>query len=241
MKKQAWVYVLSVIVIGVILALTASLQIKINSSNETLAAALLVALATLGQLGRVMYMSTGDSGQGTSWYTPLLAFMFAGVLVLPPYLLVALIVVPHLVEWAIERTRKTNFLKAWYIQPFNIATHLICGLGAWQLYALLNYYICTPAMDPMCGRLIAAVLAGGMYLVINHYLVGQALVLACGVSWVQSGVLNIKNAACDGAFLIGGLITSLLIQFTPLVVVPILLLMTVVQRRIAVSLVKSSV
>ena len=93
MKKQAWVYVLGVIGIGVILALLASMQIKFDNLNEALAAVLLVVLATLGQLGKVVYLSKEGTAQGTSWYTPLLAFIFAGVLVLPPYMLVALIVV----------------------------------------------------------------------------------------------------------------------------------------------------
>lgn len=242
MKKQAWVYVLGVIAVGValsLLALLASFQIKFDSSDKLLIAILLVALATVGQVGKVSYLSKGTTSSGTSWYTPLLAFLFAGVLVLPPYMLVVLILVPHLAEWAIERVRKTDFLKAWYIQPFNIATHLICGLVAWELYTLVTPLICTSLDDVMCGRLVASVIAGGVYLLMNHYLVGQALVLACGVSWVQSGVLNLKHTAVDAAFMLGGLAISMLLQFTPLVVLPIALAMTYAQRRIAISLVKS--
>ena len=241
MNKRAWAYVISVIVVGVALALAASLQVEAAGAQNVLVAILLLALATLGQLGKVVYTSRGITTSGTSWYTPLLAFMFAGVLVLPPYMLIALIAVPHLVEWAVERVRKTDFLKAWYIQPFNIATHIICALAAWEIYNITTPQICNMVGDGMCGRVFAAFLAASVYLVVNHYLVGQALVLACKITWMQSGVLNVRNTACDAAFLIGGLAISLLMQFSPLVIIPIILLMILAQRQMAVSLVKSPV
>lgn len=201
---------------------------------------MLLLLATGSQLGKVLYKSDGEKGRSTSWYTPLLSFMFAGVLVLPPYMLVALVVIPHLAEWAIERARNTPFLRQWYIQPFNIATHIICSLLAWQLYVAVVPMIEGWLSSLLITKLMASALAGLIYLVINHYLVGQAMVLACNVSWFESGVLNMKNAGVDAVFLAAGVGTSLLLQFTPYIVIPIILALMYLQRRFAVAMVQSA-
>ena len=241
MNKHALTYIAGVIFIAAML-LTLTLFQHYNgiANSQLLIAALLLLLATGSQLGKVLYKSDGEKGKSTSWYTPLLSFMFAGVLVLPPYMLVALVVIPHLAEWAIERARNTPFLRQWYIQPFNIATHIICSLLAWQLYVVVVPMITGWLLSSLMAKLMASALAGLIYLVINHYLVGQAMVLACNVSWLESGVLDMKNAGVDAMFLAAGVGTSLLLQFTPYIVIPIILALMYLQRRFAVAMVKAA-
>lgn len=242
MNKNALIYILCVIALGAALSLITVRQIDCCvTSNQYLLALFLVLLATGSQLGKVLYKSRGETGSGTSWYTPLLSFIFAGVFVLPPYMLVAVVVVPHLMEWAIERARKTPFLRAWYIQPFNIATHIICSLLAWEIYVVTTPILTTLLPGNLAAKLLASMLAGLVYLIMNHYLVGQVMVLACQVTWMQSGVLNLKNAACDAGFLLAGVGTALLMTLTPLVVLPLITLLLFMQRRLAVTLVRSSV
>lgn len=242
MNKNALIYILSIIALGTALCFVTVRQIDCCAApNDYLLALFLVLLATGSQIGKVLYKSQGETGSGTSWYTPLLSFIFAGVFVLPPYMLVAVVVVPHLVEWAIERARKTPFLRAWYIQPFNIATHIICSLLAWEIYVVATPMLTTLLPSNLAAKLLASVLAGLVYLIMNHYLVGQVMVLACRVTWMQSGVLNLKNAACDAGFLLAGVGTALLMTLTPLVVLPLITLLLFMQRRLAVTLVRSSV
>lgn len=241
MNKHALTYIAGVILVAtMLLVLTLFQRSSGVARNQLIIAALLLLLATGSQLGKVLYKSNGEKGKSTSWYTPLLSFMFAGVLVLPPYMLVALVVIPHLAEWAIERVRNTPFLRQWYIQPFNIATHIICSLLAWQMYVVVAPALATGLSMPLLAKLITSALAGLIYLVINHYLVGQAMVLACNVSWIESGVLDMKNAGVDAMFLAAGVGTSLLLQFTPYIVIPIVLALTYFQRRFAVAMVKSA-
>lgn len=241
MNKHALTYIAGVILLATMLFVLTLFQRSNDIANgQLLIAALLLLLATGSQLGKVLYKSNGEKGKSTSWYTPLLSFMFAGVLVLPPYMLVALVVIPHLAEWAIERIRNTPFLRQWYIQPFNIATHIICSLLAWQIYGAVAPRLESWLSMPIFDKLIASALAGLIYLIINHYLVGQAMVLACNVSWLESGVLDMKNAGVDAMFLAAGVGTSLLLQFTPYIVIPIILGLLYLQRRFAVAMVKSA-
>ena len=87
-------------------------------------------LATLAQLFKALFRSDQKSERGTTTYTPKLIVLFAGIYLLPPPLLVMLVVIPHLVDWVKERLTKSANLAKWYIQPFNIATHLLAGLAA---------------------------------------------------------------------------------------------------------------
>lgn len=240
MNKSASIYTYSVIALGLALFLFVLLQTGCCAqSNDYVLAACLIIVATGSQIGKVLYESRGESSNGTSWYTPLLSFMFAGALVLPPYMLVVLVAIPHFVEWAVERTRKTPFLRAWYIQPFNIATHIICCLVTWEIYLWIMPMLTGMLTNDLAAKLLTSALAGLAYLVVNHYLVGQVMVLACRITWGQSGVLNLKNAACDAGFLLVGVITALAINFSALIGLLLIIPLLFVQRRLAVTLVSA--
>lgn len=232
LSKKATLYIGGVIVLGAALSLTSQLRIEWRAaSSELLVAMVMVALAAASLFGKVVFMSRADARNATSWYTPLLGILFAGSLVLSPQMIVALVAFPHVVEWLLERARKTPFLRSWYIQPFNFATHLVCSLAAWGTYVAAHSHMSMP---------VAAIVAAFVYLTVNHYLVGQVLVLACKMRWVESGVLNAKNLAADGAFLVAGIGTAALIHVSPVIAIPIVLLLILAQRQLARALVHSA-
>src|SRR5947209_6789020 len=92
--------------------------------------ALLAVLATLPQLFKA------EAPNHVLFYASPV-FFFAGVLLLPPRLIVLLIALPHVVEWIRERIRHSPHLRAWYLQPFNVAMYTIAALGAHATYTAL--------------------------------------------------------------------------------------------------------
>jgi thiol-disulfide isomerase/thioredoxin len=102
------------------------------------------------------------------WSFPL---AFAGALLLQPFLFTLLIIIPHLIEWAKERLRNGTHLRAWYIQPFNISVHIIAGLTAYWIHAVLN----PNASYISLVSVIATTLAALIYVALNHVLIGMAL------------------------------------------------------------------
>lgn len=179
MSRRAWLYIAVVLVLAGALSGFAFFG-AIWPWSAWLPFAMLTVLATLAQL----FVANGPK------YTAFFAtsvFLFAGVLLLPPQLFVLLALVSHAVEWAWVKARGTygQHLRAWYIQPFNIAKHIIAGSAAHWVYSAL-----VSAGTPM----IVVLLIGAVtYLFFNEYLVGQVLVLARGLSWKETGILTVEN------------------------------------------------
>jgi diguanylate cyclase (GGDEF)-like protein/putative nucleotidyltransferase with HDIG domain len=170
----------------------------------------LTILATLSQLFEVV------APNRQSYYATLV-FFFAGVFLLPPGLFVFLVSIPHLVELAKARITRSGRLRAWYIQPFNIITHILAGAGARLAYNALNVNA-----DGLIrvSPVLAAAAAAIVYVVINHLLIGQALRLARGVSWRESGILDPENLVSDLALLCLGYIVSVLWAINPWLSIP---------------------
>jgi Na+/phosphate symporter len=156
---------------------------------------------------------------GRQSYYPHLVFLFAGMLLLPPFLFVLLVVIPHLVEWMRKRLAKSAMLRAWYIQPFNIATHLIAGIAARWVFISLAPDAAT-LTTPVS---LLAVTAGALaYVCLNHLLIGLVLVVARGIRLRESGVFELANLLSDLIQLCLGYIIAILWQLSPWLVVPAL-------------------
>src|SRR6266498_1304943 len=168
MSKRAWVYVLSVIAIGAIVSVAAFASFA-ASQAEWEAFVVLTAFATFTQLFKSLFKSKTQSNEASTSYSPTLVFFFAGVLLLSPFLFVLLVIIPHLIEWAKDHFQKTGNLPVWYIQPFNIANHIICGLAA--IFAVTVLY--SVPLTIQFPTLLICLIAGVMiYATLNHILVG---------------------------------------------------------------------
>jgi len=115
---------------------------------------------------------------GRQSYYPHLVFLFAGMLLLPPAYFVLLVAVPHLVEWVRKRLANSPMLRNWYIQPFNISTHLVAGFAArWVFVSLVS----EPRTFTTPAAMLAVMLSALVYVLINHLLIGFVIFLARGI------------------------------------------------------------
>jgi diguanylate cyclase (GGDEF)-like protein/putative nucleotidyltransferase with HDIG domain len=227
MSKRAWVYIWGVLTAGAVLTGLA-LRDLAQSTSQWLIFTILVVLAIVAHL----FKARGGSHE--AWHANLV-FFFTGLLLLPPSLFVLLVIVPHLVEWAKERLVNSPSLRNWYIQPFNIATHIIAGSAARWVYT-------TPGADTAVflspSSVLAAIAAAFTYVFLNHVLVGQALVIARGVSWRKSGILDIENLLTDLILLLLGYIVAVLWQLNPWLIVPGLSPLLLIYRALTIPQLK---
>jgi diguanylate cyclase (GGDEF)-like protein/putative nucleotidyltransferase with HDIG domain len=166
-------------------------------------------LAIAGQFLEVKY--------GRDSYYPHLMPFFAALVLLPPSAFGLVVVIPHTVEW-IKRQLEGNPY-SWYIQPFNIATHIIAGISAQWVFLHLGGTLTEFSLQ---STLMAAIPALLTYVAINHLLIGQILVLARRVSWSESRVLAFEALATDTAMMSLGYVAALLWVLTPWLVLLVL-------------------
>jgi diguanylate cyclase (GGDEF)-like protein len=201
MTMRAWIYVGAILCSGIILSMVAFIA-GAPGSGSLMDFLLLVGLATTAQL----FKSEAPSHQ---LYHPTLIFLFAGVLLLEPGWFVLMVIITHLVEWVKEAATKSQHLRAWYIQPFNISMHILVGYGARLLFLTLNP---GPRVFDTLAAMVAATVAALMYALLNHLIVGQVLVLARGISWRESGILEVENISTDFVMLTMGYVVTILME-----------------------------
>ncbi|MBI4788326.1 MAG: diguanylate cyclase [Chloroflexi bacterium] len=211
MSRRAWLYIVCVWLTGIAVSTYALLSFSLSQA-DLLTFGCLVILATLAQL-----YAARAPGHQSYHFTPVL--IFAGVLVLSPLLVVLLVAIPHLVEWGKERWAKSARLRNWYLQPFNIATHILAAaLAQWAFVAVAGNVTLIVSPRP----LIAAVGASVIYLLLNHTLVGIAVLTARRVSLHDSGILNVENLLTDWILLLMGVTVAVLWAVHPLLILPAL-------------------
>ncbi|MBI5031467.1 MAG: diguanylate cyclase [Chloroflexi bacterium] len=231
MSRRAWTLVLGTIFAGTILG-SYSLLNSVSSGADLATLGVLALLSTLSQVYKSIFKSAKKSEtEGNISFSLLLIFLSAGVFLLPANFFVLLVLIPHLFEWAKARLQKSTSLRAWYIQPFNIANHICCGLLAQQTYQFIN---ATISNQVSLSRPLAALVALVIYLVLNQALTGLAVVLARGSTWKNTGMLQWSTLIPDFMLLCLGYPFALLWTLNPgyslFVLSPVLL----IQRALAV-------
>jgi diguanylate cyclase (GGDEF)-like protein/putative nucleotidyltransferase with HDIG domain len=232
MSRRAWIYIWGVLTAGVLLCGFAGVGFAgaefIAAKEQWPTFLALTLFATLAQFLEA-------EAPGRQSYYPHTIFFFAGVLLLHPFYFALLIIIPHLIEWAKERLINSAHLRAWYIQPFNIAVHVIAGMTAYWLHGVpavgTTLYL-TPA------TIAAVTLAALAYVVLNHFLVGLALVLARGVSWRDSGVLEFENLLTDFIMIYLGYVVAVLWRINPLLIIPALSPLVLMYRALMIPTLK---
>lgn len=170
---------------------------------------LLVLAVTLTQSFQV------NSSNGHSYY-PDSVFFMAGAFLLQPTQFCLLVLIPHLVEWIQIRLTKSDRLKEWYIQPFNIATHILAGFAALLTQHLLEAYLYSSARLP-CIILIAL-----SYILVNHALVAGFLRIMRRLSLRSSGLFKFDSLAPDLVMACLGYVVYILWQLDFWLIVPAL-------------------
>jgi diguanylate cyclase (GGDEF)-like protein len=178
MSKKAWLFVLSVLFLG-LLQLGLSLPGFRPEPAGVFIFASLALLATFSQVYEV-------EGTFRNTYYAHSLFFLAASLLLDPFLFSLVVIIPHTVEWIQKRLKKSTNLKAWYIQPFNITTHILAGTAIHFLY---QFFKGQGWLQTIAGAGLIVLLAL-IYTVINHFLIGLALLLGRGLSFFESGVMK---------------------------------------------------
>jgi GGDEF domain-containing protein len=187
-------------------------------------------LLTLVVLTTIAHLYISDTVSHEAWAINLV-FLFAGVILLNPFGFVLLVIIPHLIEWAYELwVKKSNRLRNGYIQPFNIAVHLIAG-GAARSQILSLYQDSTMLSINAFLAALAAMLG---YLLVNHLFIGGVLVFARGVTLRASGMFEMGNLLSDLLQLGWGYVVAVLWTLNPILILPALAPLLLVYRAIQV-------
>ncbi|TMF85847.1 MAG: GGDEF domain-containing protein [Chloroflexi bacterium] len=155
-------------------------------------ALVLLGCATVAQQFKVR------SPKHQSYYTTTI-FFFAAALLLHPGYVVVIILTAHGVELLRVRYR-------WYIQAFNVANFLLCSMAAG---ALFNAGL---QGNPVGGARSAlfALLAGLVFVGLNHLLTALVIMWARGVPISRAGTMDWDNLGTDLALMSVGALGSLL-------------------------------
>jgi putative nucleotidyltransferase with HDIG domain len=178
MSRRAWAYIAGILFIGALLS-AGAFSVPLSSPPPWHTCAALTLLATLASLWKA------DSPKNMT-FKPSTVFFCASVFLLPPPLFVIVILVAHAVEWAKERWMGTPYLRAWYLQPFNVAKSITAGFSAYAALGLVTRVTDTASVTSLLASVAAAALA---YVAVDQIILGLALSLARGISWRESGVL----------------------------------------------------
>jgi diguanylate cyclase (GGDEF)-like protein len=228
MSSKARLYIAAVTLAGCFLAAGAFLSNDL-AHPEWLSFAILVILASISQILK----SCTPSNQS---YHPALIFLFAGVIMLQPRLFVLLVIISHLIEWAVQRLMiKGSHLQDWYIQPFNISMHILIGLAAQWVYQLI---LTSPINNGLYIPVLAAIAAALIYSFLNHLMVGWVLLLARRVSWKQSGILRMENLLTDLVMLLMGSVLAVSLELNPWFILPVLSPFYLIYRALSVPSLK---
>jgi diguanylate cyclase (GGDEF)-like protein len=218
MSYKAWLYIWTVLVLGAACIAWSLLAFDLTAGQPQLITFLaLTGFATVSQLF--------EASHGKQSYYPHFVFFLAGVFLLEPLLFMMVIVLPHLLEWAKERLTASDHLRNWYLQPFNIASHVIAASGAWWTHHTINTRM-AGMLDPVFSLpvvpVLSAICAVLVYVVLNHALVGLALALARSTSWKQSGVMKWQSLQPDFIMSCLGYVVAELWHVNPWLVLPAL-------------------
>jgi len=150
------------------------------TSSDWLTFAILAGAAAVAQF----FLVGGGSYHGLH---TAIAFVIAGVLLLPPELVVLMAVVQHLPHGLKQRY-------PWYIQTFNIANYGLAALAAWGAAHLVA---ATAIGDSELGFALTGAAASVVWILVNHSLLATMLRLARGTSYRESGLFSPKTMAMD--------------------------------------------
>lgn len=179
MRRIAWVYV-----IGVLLSAFALSVLMVLERPALSPPVWIFGILTLSTtLMRLYHIVAPDH---RSYEGSTIAFV-AGILLLPPWLFVLQVVIAQSIEWIWVRKTDPNSLKAWYLQPFNMAKCILGGIAAHLAANLLRQF---PLEGSWVLELTIASVMIIIYVAVNQVLLGLALWIARGVSFREAGIFR---------------------------------------------------
>ena len=196
MRPLAWIYIGSIIGAASLLSLAALLA----RPQGVLPLGTFLILTVAATLMRIYVI---DSPRHRSYEGSTIMFV-AAIWLLPAWLFIFVVLISHGIEWFQERWIDRGLLRAWYIQPFNIAKTILSGLGAYMVIHQTGIRLDDPSTT---ATFLTIFLTMVLYVVVNQLLLGVALLLARGVplhqaGLVRDGLLTELPLACIGYIII---------------------------------------
>lgn len=179
MRRTAWLYIFAVFLSAIGLTLAAF----IGHAQTTSALWIFLALIVITTLLRVFRVTA----PGYQAYEGSTIGFFAGIILLPFWHFACLVIISHSIEWIVNLQKQTNHLRAWYIQPFNVAKSIISASAAYRIF---NWAPLSMGADLAFTDLLTILLAIIIYVALNQGLLGVALYLARNVSFQQAGIVR---------------------------------------------------
>ena len=134
-------------------------------------------------------------------YHPAYVFIMSAALLLDPFLFNLMVIISHLAEWLKEYWLKSKHLQDWYIQPFNIAMHILLGASVRFVYTAVNP---NPGVYTSILAMVGALTGALVYVGLNHLIVGVVISLARKVKFKESGILEWESLTIDYSMLVMG-------------------------------------
>lgn len=226
MPKHARTFVTGVVALGIALVVLAFLQ-PLPEVLPWITLALLTACTALANFRKAL-------GPNQQAWNVNLTFIFAGVFLLPPQLFAWQIIIAYALEAIVYQLRRNPYSHSRYAQPFNAAVHLIAGLVTQHVYRVL---VANNSSDAVV-LVLAAMAAAAIYLLLDHYLVGQAIVLIREISWRDLEIFDSESLLLDATQLAIGYLIAILWKIEPLMVLPALVPLLLVYRSLVVPQLK---
>lgn len=175
MRRTAWIYVIGVLLSAFALSVVAFT----NRSLESPSVWVFLILTIFTTIMRLYHIVAPDhrSFEGST-----IAFV-AGILLLPPWLFVLQVVISQSIEWIWVRMTDPKSLKAWYLQPFNMAKCIIGGILADLLANLIKPALHVPDLIVILVMIL-------VYVAANQLLLGLALLIARGITFREAGIFR---------------------------------------------------
>lgn len=201
MARSAWIYFWCVVTAATAYSIAAYFVDSSGSSQLPLFLALLLTAS-------LMRIFAIEAPRYRSYEGSTVIF-FASIFLLPAWLFVLIVVIAHSVEWLKERWMDSKLLRVWYIQPFNIAKHILSGLVAYSIIHLAG-------LELISNAVLVALLGTFFYVTINQLLLGTVLFLARGIPFHQAGLLR-DGLLIEVPLALTGFMIVMLLQFSPFV------------------------
>jgi len=181
MRRSAWIYILGVLSCAGVFSVV-GFRMRPQSPVPWELFLGLVVITTL------LRMVVVDAPRHRAYEGSTIALM-AGVFLLPLWLFALQVAIAHCIEWGWVRLREpsTQHLRAWYIQPFNIAKCIVSGCAIYVLVSVAPLGAAR-AFSPIA--LLTILLLLGTYVFVNQLLLGLALFLARRVSFREAGIFR---------------------------------------------------
>lgn len=178
-QKHAWVF------ISAIFAVTGAviLYILVNPLHPLAPMSLwLIVLVTT----TLMRFAVTEGPQHRSYEASTIA-LFAGTLLLAEWQFVLVVLISFSLEWIQQRMTNSTMLRAWYVQPFNMAKTILGGV---TVYWLADFLAVDRVNLYSAQEMDFVLTAIGSYVLINQVILAMWLFFVRGISLWDTGMVR---------------------------------------------------